>query len=875
MRRGAPHPGGPSRRARHPGLWLPLLVLPLLGAGSCFRPLLTLRIPTHFGVAPLEIALAGPSGWVDYTVTLDGADVTPRFAPGGTGLRGSVALAAGPHELVVSRGFTSIPLLRVSGREQFEFEVPTLAPPVLSVEPGPASGPVPRSAWIRFHLAAPADASDLAGYGFGVECDGERVERSAHALADGTLILNPVGLLPAGASCRVVWRGAGEILRQTSFPVAPDAAGAPAVVHYDRTDPRALAPFPDDYWLVPDPAKPSGFRADVDVPPYAGLQLQAFEALRAVALEADGWSRQPPIVLSFSHPLDPSAVPPDEFAAQDPFAPIALVDVDPSSPDFGARVPYRLLLRSDRAPDGSSDHVALLFPTIDLRERGRYALVVTRRVFAAGTPGRLVGPSPFFARVLAPPEGDEPDEVTRARERVAPALEAVAALADVPIPAEDVALAVQLSIRTHPDVADLVHVKELALAAAPPELVIPDLGVDPCPDPKTFCVRLRPGERALEVRGHALLPDFRDPSLKFFARDSQTGLPVQTRTHEVPFVLTLPQAALDGPVPVVVYQHGNPGSPLELLSDLNEPMDDAGLALIGMQDTLNREIGEDVTKQVEVIFFFLVQTQHIPDYWNQTGADMISFLRAIQGLGALDLLHEGPNGAPAIGPDGQPELDPSTLLYKGISEGANNAQRFLPFAPELLAAEATVGGTRLAEILIHQSAATILAQIGALLPQLRPVELWVGLSLFQLGYDPQDGHTFLRHLYREPLLPFAGSSDSTPPSTLWTEGIGDTLVANNATRAMARELGIPHVRPVARALPTLEQVDPPVMENLGPGLTGGYFQYDPATTPGCLFEPEGHYCPQSAPEALEQRLYFLLTALEGAAEIVAPPGFLP
>jgi hypothetical protein len=89
---------------------------------------------------------------------------------------------------------------------------------------------------------------------------------------------------------------------------------------------------------------------------------------------------------------------------------------------------------------------------------------------------------------------------------------------------------------------------------------------------------------------------------------------------------------------------------------------------------------------------------------------------------------------------------------------------------------------------------------------------------------------------------------------------------------MAIELGIPHVRPVARAVPGLEEIDAPVAQNLGPGLTSGYFQYDPATTPYCVTrpQPEGHYCPQSAPEAQAQRRHFLESALEGAAEIISP-----
>ena len=157
-------------------------------------------------------------------------------------------------------------------------------------------------------------------------------------------------------------------------------------------------------------------------------------------------------------------------------AAIWLVDVDPESPDYGRRIPYEVMVRSDSAPDGTVDHVAILFPTIDLRERGQYAVVVTRR---AG-----FGPSPFFEEVLAEAKAGDAPELVKARESILPALEVLATLPDVPIPPEDVALAVRISIRTHPSVADLVHIKELALAQAPSPLILPDPDVDPCPDPR-------------------------------------------------------------------------------------------------------------------------------------------------------------------------------------------------------------------------------------------------------------------------------------------------------------------------------------------------------------------------------------------------------
>jgi hypothetical protein len=749
--------------------------------------------------------------------------------------------------------------------------VPAPAPSLVSVAPTGGSTGVTRGTWVRLQLASEAAPPTLVGFGFALECNGQTVERAASALDDGTLVLNPTPALPAGASCRVVWRAPDGSVAQSSFTTAADAGGDAASVLYDRQDPYRLAPFPDDYWVVPDASYPSGFAIQMPVPPYEeAFQLQAFTALVGQTVPTDGWSRTEPIVVAFSHPLDPSVVPANEAQAMIPSAPVQLIDVDPTSPDFGARIPYRMMRRTDIAPDGTPDHVAILFPTLDLRERGRYAVVVTKQAFAAGEPGRPYGPSSYFAQVLGAPTGGEPSEVSTLRDRIEPVLSTLAGLGNVPIPTEDVAAAVALTIRTHPDVADLTYVKERALSLPPPTLVLPSLA-NPCPNVNNFCIRTRPN-RALEIRGRVRLPDYRDPNLLIFARDEATGLPVQTRINEVPFMMSLPFEALDGPVPIVMYQHGNPGSPTEVLGNGNEYEDNAGFAVAGIQDTLNREIGQNVATQVQVILFFSVSVQQLPDYWNQTGADMIGFLRAIQGMGSLDLMHRGPDGLPALGPDGTPEIDTSRILYHGISEGGNNAQRFLPFAPEIIAATPTVGGARLAETLIHQSSDSILQQITAFMPELRPVDLWAGLSLFQLGFDRQDGHTYLRHLYQQPLLPFTGSTDATPPSSLWTEGIGDSLVPNNATRAMVAELGIPQVGPAARVVPTLEQVASPLSENLGPGLTAGYFQYDPATTPYCINtpQPEGHYCPQSAPEAQAQRLHFLQSALQGAAEIVAP-----
>jgi hypothetical protein len=850
-------PRTPDTRLRSRALLLPVLVAPLLAAAPCSESPsgIAVGLPNAAGL-PVEIVLAPGTDPADVTVALDGSDVTTSFAPGGRGLVGRLRLPApGEHLLQVDKPLVAVPGgNRIRTTVGTRFRSPAAATALLDPAPGAGGDVVPRTAWLRLEFGAALTAASFDGFAFGIECGGAPVARSLSRVGDRVVVLNPSPELPAGASCRTAWRGPSGELQELPFEVAADVAGAPAVALYDRDSRTAIAPFPDDFWTVSDVSTPTGLRVELDVSGFTGFLGQVFQSLRNGTVGLDGWSRYAPMVLPFSHPLDPSNLPADELASQDPFSPIVLVDADPASPDYGRRVPFVLRLRSDLGPGGVTDHVALVSPGIDLAEGGRYVLAVTRRAFASGTPGRPLQPSAFFALASHDPDPlvRETAAVGRARAHAQEALALLAALPEVPIPPEDVALALRITARTEAGVADdLAWVKEAALAAPPPPLTITSAS-----DTQG---------RALVVRGTVELPDYRDDERFRINRDPATGKPEATRTNAVPFVLSLPQQSLDGPVPILMYQHGNPGSPNEVVSaGLNRYLDEAGFAIAGMHDTLNREIGQDTVAQTERIFVLLALGGEVAAYWFQTHADMIGFLRALQGLGDQDLL---PLGAP----DGVPEIDTGRLLYHGISEGGNNALSFLPFAPELIAATPTVGGGRLGETLIHQSAEEFLVTIPALLPGVRPVEIWVGLALFQHGYDPQEGHAVAKHLYRQPLA-FAGLADTTPPHTLWTEGIGDSLVPNNATRTAVRELGIPSVRRLVVPAPALTPVDAPLLGNLAGGITAGHFQYLPAGTQSCVDrgQLEGHYCPQTAPEAQTQRLHFFETALSGTAEIVDP-----
>jgi len=190
---------------------------------------------------------------------------------------------------------------------------------------------------------------------------------------------------------------------------------------------------------------------------------------------------------------------------------------------------------------------------------------------------------------------------------------------------------------------------------------------------------------------------------------------------------------------------------------------------------------------------------------------------------------------------------------------------------------------RFGELLFHQDPVNpggvgtpLLDLLSNLLaPNLRPLDLWVGLGLFQLAFDPQDPHNHAAFMYANP-LEVAGTFRK--PSVLVQEGIGDTLVPNNATRSLAYTLGqVPHIEPIQMMVPYLPTAPGPIMGNIDSETTSAFAQYVPAGIPGleptptCEFQTEGHFCAQTADSAIEQRVRFFQSALTDPAPTIVNP----
>nr|MDJ0789712.1 hypothetical protein [Myxococcota bacterium] len=188
-------------------------------------------------------------------------------------------------------------------------------------------------------------------------------------------------------------------------------------------------------------------------------------------------------------------------------------------------------------------------------------------------------------------------------------------------------------------------------------------------------------------------------------------------------------------------------------------------------------------------------------------------------------------------------------------------------APEVRAAAMVVGAFRLVEGLVHQAEDSgILSTLGGFLPGVTPAELWTGLGIFQMRYDAQDPHNHARFIFERPVS-IGGTTQKA--SMLVTEGIEDPLTPNNASRSLAFQLGVPQLAPAQVPVSYLSQATGPLRGNLDADTSGAYFQFVPSgiagllPSPGCEFQPNGHFCPQSASSAIEQRLEFLGSAAAG------------
>jgi hypothetical protein len=601
-------------------------------------------------------------------------------------------------------------------------------------------------------------------------------------------------------------------------PRAPDRTPTPASDAYEPHGPlpgsTAIAfrvsggafldrPFPTE--LDRDA---SGKLALGDVPGRSGRLVGGW--VSAIEDDRDGFSIAQTVYFRGVGPL--GEPPSDARATLGPSSPIVLMDVDPQSPDRGARVPIearKYATATAYLPAGTLAVKPLA--GFVLRPGTLYAIAI-RRSYGGGEP---LGTTDELEAIKATTPRPDPI-VERARQAFAPAF---VELARRGVPRADLA-AIAVFRTGHPEArtAKLVASLDRLPKGAEPELV--EAFVEP---------KLRPDQTFTVVRGTYCTPSFQRDlgAAPFLDRGGElvvdaAGVPVPvpvegggpcTGRLAARFVLTYPATATR-PVPLVVSAHGTGGDAATFLgeADFSGWAAKAGAAVVATDQPLHGArpgAGKPVSLPLGPIRVPISGMRAEMLFYNpfRPAATVANLAQATADAGMLARLFAGLDLARATRRDGRPVLaSPAALppitdrvMLAGHSQGSQSLVALGAFDPRIRAVLLSGSGGDLRHgVLENREFAGVKTLLEPLLG-IGPGELdrfHPLLTIVQMLADPADPQTYARY-YREP------PAGRGPTSVLHLEGLRDSYNPEAAAEALAAALGARPISPLAKAFPAL------------------------------------------------------------------------
>lgn len=564
---------------------------------------------------------------------------------------------------------------------------------------------------------------------------------------------------------------AGGALPDAAPPdaAAPDAAPVPptcaTTYRYDPLADTELTTFPDDFYTVDDPSRPTGLRVTVADAPWRGTVVNALEHVFEDLETIDGFGVSAGVVLRFTAPI--AEVPSGPSTASE--GPIALWTLGDD--------PRRIAFEVQTADAGAT---LILNPMEPLPEATPAGVIVSSELTDAD--GGCVAPSPVLWSLLT----GTPEEPRYARlvPRYRSLLEAAG------VSAESVAAAVAFT----PQSATALSAEVAANVAASS----PDWAEAPtCATRASF----------VDCQITAELDDYRVGDAILDAQPKGK--------YTVTFNVWLPKERL-APVPLVVFGHGLGGSRAQA-RDIAGSLCPEGFAVMGV-DALGH--GDHPTAPEDTSPFALIEflgldvatqsvyARRIRDNFRQSAFDKLQILRILDA-------HADVNG------DGAPDLDLDRVAYWGLSLGGIMGPEPLALDPHYSAGILTVAGARLIDIVVGAPA---FAQFAPFLKNFAGGEdnLARAVPVIQTVVDAGDPVAYAPHVLRNRLAP----GGERVPHVLQTMAIGDEIVFNPANRMLARALGLPHVPPVFQEVGVIAESGPAPLKANVEGTTEGLFQYD-------------------------------------------------
>ncbi|HEY8088827.1 MAG TPA: hypothetical protein VIF09_13300 [Polyangiaceae bacterium] len=614
-----------------------------------------------------------------------------------------------------------------------------------------------------------------------------------------------------------------------------------------------MTPYPSNRYAVADATTATGLRLAIGPSTTADPLVSSIASTVATLDELDGFSTLGGVAVNFTDDLDPASFTRDTNAYALAGTPMALVDVDPASPDRGTAVGLvpRYLTSNDDPNATGSEFTLIAEPATPLRPKTTYAFVLTDGLATtAGIP--LVAAPDTVALLTGDAEGDYGASVRAAL----PIVQAAVGVAP-----SHVVLATLFTTETVFD-AVLAVAADRRAASAPAlsdSLVVTETGTG------------AGGDHRVRFAGHFPAPDYRAKKPDGHWHVAADGLPALVDTVDLEFFLNFSDSTVSGPRPVVIFQHGL-GSDKDSTWGTTQRLASLGVAVIGIDAP---EHGSRATPpfppgKTDLVtasenFFGIDLTGGgfdvaiARDNFRQMACDQLSMLRFLQTLGTLDVL---PVGAP----DGKPDLDPTRVLYLGHSFGSVMGATFNALAPEVRATVWNVGGAGLA-LLFEDSGLFSLLTKSLEPPGLTKGALSRFFSTIQGIVDPGDAANYAPYVTLKAL---PGVPAWQAKDVLIEEVIGDTIVPNSSAERYARAAGLAQVQTVAAPIGGLRALPAPMSGNLPGGATGGIYQFTEADG-----APTDHGSLIFTNDAIAQYTTFFAGSLAGGHGVVEAQGAAP
>jgi predicted esterase len=592
----------------------------------------------------------------------------------------------------------------------------------------------------------------------------------------------------------------------TTNPDAPGPAadaGPPVAAFFEVPSPGQkisefyALPFPNDLRLHAD--------GTIDLSDYARPSVLIGNLIDTFAKWTGGFGTNSAIYFRFSGPVDPSTLPATPSDSITDGASAYLVDVDPTSPDMGQKVPVRFRFEAEPQMTIGANWLAMQpYPGFPLRPATKYMAVVTSRVRGAG------------GGALTP--------VTAAR-----------SMYGAQMPSDAVVCTV---FTTQDPVSLMVKLRTVVYAQ---------------PEPTAKNLASTNNTNYLEWIGTYDAPNFQTGDPPYTHSGGQilvdnSGSPIVQRVEDIRFAVTVPKNVKmpDTGWPIVLYAHGTGGNYLSFINDgTADRLAVAGLAAISIDQVLHGTRAPPSTNP-DLAFFNFENPLAGRDNVRQGALDDFQLLRL----------------AVKLSLDGN-VFDPNKIYFFGHSQGGLTGPPFLAAEPRVSGAVLSGAGALLYIALLEKTMPVDVAALAAVFIGDDPLDNFDPvLNMLQMFIEGGDPANYGPLLIRRPL------AGVTAKNIYQSEGFVDHFAPPHGIEAFAVSMGLSQVMNAAYtpvpglALRGNATLTAPVMNNED-GVTGVLLQYKQQGN------SDGHFVVFDVPAAQRQSVQFLSTlAQTGTATLV-------